>query len=149
MEALSVAENNVVTLLYEGLSNNQIAEKLFVCEKTVKFHCTNIYRKTNVKGRSALLVKRFNNNYIEEKNHMEKALAVGDKQSQIGQQEKIQFIDKQFKVGAAINHLHYMMSEVTKEGCNVGAVNAACNCIARVNDTIDTSIRAARFLNER
>lgn len=65
------------------------------------------------------------------------------------QVEKVEFIDKQFKVGDAINHMHHLMTEVTKEKIDQNTVNAACNCIARVNETINTAIQAARFLNER
>lgn len=69
--------------------------------------------------------------------------------SAMSQSEKVKFIDSHFKVGEAIGHLHFMMREVTKEGINSNTVNAACNCVARINETIDTSIRAARFLSER
>ena len=29
---------------------------------------------------------------------------------------------------------------------NANNVNAACNCVARINETIDTAIKAAKFL---
>jgi predicted ArsR family transcriptional regulator len=43
--------------LTHGLSNKEIANKLFVTEKTVKFHLTNIYRKSQVKSRTQFVVK--------------------------------------------------------------------------------------------
>ena len=70
-------------------------------------------------------------------------------QTKMTQPEKVQFIDQQFKVGDAISHLHNMMKEVTKDQINPSTVNAACNCVARLNETINTAINAARFLNER
>jgi len=65
------------------------------------------------------------------------------------QEEKIQFIDDKFHVGDTINQLHGMMKEVTKDTINPVTVNAACNCVSRLNETINTAIIAARFLNER
>jgi hypothetical protein len=40
----------------KGLSNKEVANQLFVTEKTVKFHLTNIYKKMNVKSRAQLIV---------------------------------------------------------------------------------------------
>jgi hypothetical protein len=65
------------------------------------------------------------------------------------QEDKITFIDEKFKVGGTINHLHKMMTEVTKEDMTAANVNAACNCVARLNETITTAIQAAKFLNDR
>jgi cytolysin (calcineurin-like family phosphatase) len=65
------------------------------------------------------------------------------------QEDKIQFIDKTFKVGETLDHLHKMMKDVTKQEMNANTVNAACNCVARLNETINTAIQAAKFLNER
>lgn len=65
------------------------------------------------------------------------------------QEEKIQFIDDKFHVGQTIDQLHFMMKEVTKDSITPNTVNAACNCVARLNETVNTAILAARFLNER
>lgn len=65
------------------------------------------------------------------------------------QEDKIVFIDEKFKVGNTISHLHKMMMEVTKDEINPTTVNAACNCVQSLNETINTAIQAARFLNER
>jgi len=43
-------------LVSKGLSNKEVANQLFVTEKTVKFHLTNIYKKMNVKSRAQLIV---------------------------------------------------------------------------------------------
>lgn len=65
------------------------------------------------------------------------------------QEDKVNFIDKKFQVGRTVEHLHKMMTEVTKEKMDPNTVNAACNCVARLNETINTAIQAAKFLNER
>lgn len=56
-ETLSQREREVLSLLSEGLSNGEIAEKLFISEKTIKNHLNTIFKKLNVKGRfEAVLV---------------------------------------------------------------------------------------------
>lgn len=49
---LSNKEIEVITLLSQGLTNKDMADKLCRCEKTVKFHLTKIYKKLGVKSRS-------------------------------------------------------------------------------------------------
>lgn len=39
-----------------GLSNKLIARKMFLTERTIKFHCSNIYRKLQIKNRASLVV---------------------------------------------------------------------------------------------
>ena len=64
-------------------------------------------------------------------------------------QQQIDFIDKKFELGKTVNQLHFLMSEVTKETLNYQTVNAACNCVQQLNNTIDMAIKAARFLSEK
>ena len=53
---LSNRESEVAELVTKGMSNKEVANQLFVTEKTVKFHLTNIYKKMNVKSRAQLIV---------------------------------------------------------------------------------------------
>ena len=53
---LSNREAEVAELVSQGLSNREVANRLFVTEKTVKFHLTNIYKKMDVKSRAQLIV---------------------------------------------------------------------------------------------
>ncbi len=55
-KGLSNREAEVADLVSKGLSNKEVANQLFVTEKTVKFHLTNIYKKMNVKSRAQLIV---------------------------------------------------------------------------------------------
>jgi DNA-binding CsgD family transcriptional regulator len=55
-KGLSSREAEVAELVTKGLSNKEVANQLFVTEKTVKFHLTNIYKKMNVKSRAQLIV---------------------------------------------------------------------------------------------
>lgn len=52
---LSRREVDVAEWVVKGLSNKEIAEKLFVTEKTIKFHLTNIYKKMSLKSRARLI----------------------------------------------------------------------------------------------
>ncbi|GAB2707571.1 LuxR C-terminal-related transcriptional regulator [Aliiglaciecola sp. 3_MG-2023] len=51
---LSKREAQVANKVREGLSNRSIAEQLFISERTVKFHCTNIFRKLAINNRKML-----------------------------------------------------------------------------------------------
>jgi DNA-binding CsgD family transcriptional regulator len=54
---LSKRETEVVAELITGVTNKEIANTLFVTEKTVKFHLTNIYKKLGTRRRLELAVK--------------------------------------------------------------------------------------------
>jgi len=57
---LNNRETQILNLLAEGLSNKEIAEKIFLSEKTVKHYMTNILHKLQVRNRveAALLVQK-------------------------------------------------------------------------------------------
>lgn len=55
-KGLSNREAEVTELVAKGLSNKEIGNRLFVTERTVKFHLQNIYKKMNVKSRAQLIV---------------------------------------------------------------------------------------------
>ena len=53
---LSERQRQVLDLLVAGLSNKEIADKLFVSENTVKYHIKNNYQLLDLKDRKDLLV---------------------------------------------------------------------------------------------
>jgi DNA-binding CsgD family transcriptional regulator len=55
-KGLSNRESEIAIYVSKGLSNLEIANQLFITEKSVKFHLTNTYRKLNVKSRAQLIV---------------------------------------------------------------------------------------------
>lgn len=55
-ERLTYRELEVLQLVAQGLSNSEIAQKLYLSEKTVKNHLTNIFRKINVTDRTQALI---------------------------------------------------------------------------------------------
>ena len=55
-ERLTSREMDVLSCIAKGFSNQDIAQALFVSEKTVKNHLTNIFRKLNVNDRTQALI---------------------------------------------------------------------------------------------
>ena len=53
-DSLTKAELRVVGLVTEGLTNPQIAQRLFVSAQTVKTHMKNVFRKLGVSSRAEL-----------------------------------------------------------------------------------------------
>jgi NarL family two-component system response regulator LiaR len=56
LESLSQREREVLTLMAEGLSNSDIAERLGIGEKTVKTHVSNVLAKLDVTDRTQAAV---------------------------------------------------------------------------------------------
>jgi NarL family two-component system response regulator LiaR len=56
LETLSQREREVLALIAEGLSNQQIADRLGIGEKTVKTHVSNVLGKLNVSDRTQAAV---------------------------------------------------------------------------------------------
>lgn len=57
IEPLSQREIEIIHLIAEGLSNKEIAQKLYISVRTVKYYTTSIYTKMDVKGRSQAVIK--------------------------------------------------------------------------------------------
>ena len=57
LELLSGRESEVLRLVALGMSNREIAEKLFLSQRTVKAHLTNVFNKLSVASRSEAIIK--------------------------------------------------------------------------------------------
>jgi LuxR family maltose regulon positive regulatory protein len=57
IEPLSPRELDVLAAIAEGLSNQEIAHRLFISERTVKWHASNIYGKLRVSNRTEAAAK--------------------------------------------------------------------------------------------
>jgi DNA-binding NarL/FixJ family response regulator len=55
IDPLSVREREVLQLIADGLSNQEIAGKLYLSVKTVEAHKAHIMRKLNIRGRTELI----------------------------------------------------------------------------------------------
>jgi LuxR family maltose regulon positive regulatory protein len=57
IEPLSIRELEVLQVIAEGLSNQEVANQLFLSLHTVKVHARNIYAKLGVKNRTQAVAK--------------------------------------------------------------------------------------------
>lgn len=57
LSPLSDREFEIVQLVYDGITNNQIAEKTFVSVNTIKTHLKNIYLKLDANTRYGVIVR--------------------------------------------------------------------------------------------
>lgn len=65
IDILSNREKEIVRLTILGFSNIQIAEKLFISNKTVENHKSNIMQKLGLKNKSELIQYGITNNYLD------------------------------------------------------------------------------------
>lgn len=63
-EPLSERELEIVALVAEGLTNREIAERLYISPNTIKVHLRNIFTKTEVSSRTELTTKAIQENWI-------------------------------------------------------------------------------------
>lgn len=56
IEGMTERENEICSLLVQGLNNKQIADKLYISEGTVKNYISSIYDKTGIHDRAKLIV---------------------------------------------------------------------------------------------
>jgi two-component system nitrate/nitrite response regulator NarP len=57
LEQHTVRQEQIISLIGEGLSNKEIADIIGISERTVKFHVSNLLQKYQVDNRRKLLVK--------------------------------------------------------------------------------------------
>lgn len=55
-KGISTREIEIIEKVAEGIPHRDVADKLFIHEKTVKFHLTKIYRKLGINSKSQLIV---------------------------------------------------------------------------------------------
>lgn len=54
LEALTASERRIAELAANGLTNREIAQTLFITDRTVEGHLTHVFTKLGVKTRTAL-----------------------------------------------------------------------------------------------
>jgi two-component system, NarL family, response regulator DegU len=59
---LTIREVEVLELIAEGMINKEIAKQLYISEKTVKNHVSNIFKKLNVSDRTQAAIYAFKHN---------------------------------------------------------------------------------------
>jgi DNA-binding NarL/FixJ family response regulator len=63
--ALSDRELEVLLLICKGLSNQEIAEKLFISKRTVDHHRASLLTKTNTRNAASLVIYAIKHKMIE------------------------------------------------------------------------------------
>ena len=66
IEPLTQREKEVLSLVAKGASNNDIAQKLFLKEVTVKTHLNNVFKKLKVSNRTQAVLLGMQMNLIKE-----------------------------------------------------------------------------------
>lgn len=61
---LTVRELEIIQLIGKGMKNVEIAEELFLSEKTVKNHLTNIFKKLKLNDRTQVLIYAIKNKLV-------------------------------------------------------------------------------------
>ncbi len=64
-EPLTSRERDVLSQLVNGYSNKEIGDRLFISDKTVKTHVSNILRKLNVNDRTQAAIKAIEENLVD------------------------------------------------------------------------------------
>jgi DNA-binding NarL/FixJ family response regulator len=64
-ECLSEREIEILVAICRGLSNQEIADELFISKRTVDKHRANILEKTGCKNTASLVVYAIRNGYVE------------------------------------------------------------------------------------
>jgi len=65
VESLTEREGDIIRLVAQGLSNHDIAQELFISEKTVKTHISNILGKLNLSDRTQLAIFAIKHGLVE------------------------------------------------------------------------------------
>ncbi|NAO99427.1 DNA-binding response regulator, partial [Halomonas sp. MG34] len=65
LHLLTKRECQVLQLLADGKSNRAVAETLYISEKTVKNHVSNILQKMNVNDRTQAVVSAIRKGWVE------------------------------------------------------------------------------------
>lgn len=66
--SLTPREREILQLMAAGLTNKEMSEKLWISEKTVKTHVSNILHKLGQKGRAQAVIHALRSGVIEEPN---------------------------------------------------------------------------------
>jgi NarL family two-component system response regulator LiaR len=66
LEQLTAREREVLSLLGLGLSNRELAERLFVAEKTIKTHVSAILAKLQLTDRTQAALYAVHHNLVDE-----------------------------------------------------------------------------------
>lgn len=61
---LTETEIKIIKLLLTGMTNREIADELYISEKTVKFHLYKVFKKLTLKNRAELILFGFRHGFV-------------------------------------------------------------------------------------
>jgi len=61
---LTETEIKIIKLVLTGMTNREVADELYISEKTVKFHLYKIFKKLTIKNRAGLILFGFRNGFV-------------------------------------------------------------------------------------
>ncbi len=64
-EMLTQREQEILTLMARGMSNRDVSEELFISEKTVKNHVSNIFQKMQVRDRTQAVIQAIKHGWVK------------------------------------------------------------------------------------
>lgn len=64
-ELLTTREQEILTLMARGMSNRDVSEELFISEKTVKNHVSNIFQKMQVRDRTQAVIEAIKHGWVK------------------------------------------------------------------------------------
>jgi two-component system, NarL family, response regulator DegU len=64
LEILSSREKELIPLICQGMSNKQIAQKLYLSVRTIENHLSNIFKKLNASSRTEVAVYSLQNGWV-------------------------------------------------------------------------------------
>lgn len=62
---LTTREKEILVLMAKGMSNRDVSDKLFISEKTVKNHVSNIFQKMQVRDRTQAVIEAIRNGWVK------------------------------------------------------------------------------------
>lgn len=63
--------------------------------------------------------------------------------------QALRYINDRYGVTDNVRVMRTLMVKVTEKDITAETVNAACNCVSSINETLRTAIAAARFLSDK
>ena len=64
-DLLTTREQEILTLMARGMSNRDVSEELFISEKTVKNHVSNIFQKMQVRDRTQAVIHAIKQGWVK------------------------------------------------------------------------------------